>query len=82
MLDIYPSIAPRQLVQVRYDNRGRPVVDGIEVEFHENGRLKRFLDVDQGVPNGVEMVWDKDGRLLSRTVYRQGKPVDTPGSKL
>jgi hypothetical protein len=45
------------------------------VEFYENGRIKRFLDVDQGVPNGLELTWDSTGRLLSRIVYQNGKPV-------
>ena len=76
MLDIYPSVAPRLLVQVRRDYSGRSVRDGIEVEFHENGRLKRFLDIDGGVPNGIEATWDENGQPLSRVVYRQGKVVN------
>ena len=80
-LDIYPSRAPRKLVQLRRDAGGRQVADGIEVEFHENGRLKRFLDIDQGQPNGLEIVWDPAGRLLSRVVYRQGKRIDIPKSE-
>ena len=76
MMDIYPSIiGPRLLVQIRRDSRGQPVADGIEVEFYENGRVKRFVDIDHGIRNGVEMIWDADGKLLSRVVYRQGKPV-------
>jgi antitoxin component YwqK of YwqJK toxin-antitoxin module len=74
-LDLYPSRAPRKLVQVQRDSSGRPVPHGIEVEFYENGRIKRFLDVDQGVPNGLELTWDSTGRLLSRIVYQNGKPV-------
>jgi len=75
LLDIYPSIAPRKLVQVSRDAGGRPVPDGIEVEFYENGRIKRFLDIDKGIPSGVEMIWDINGQLISRVIYRQGKPV-------
>ena len=75
LLDQYPSRAPRKLVQMRYDASGRPVPDGIEVEFYENGRIKRFLDVDRGVPNGLELTWNPDGRLLSRVAYRNGTPV-------
>ena len=41
-LEIYPSVAPRKLVQVRHDASGRTVADGIEVEFYENGRIKHF----------------------------------------
>jgi tetratricopeptide (TPR) repeat protein len=81
LLEVYPSQAPRKLVQVRRDARGGALPDGIEVEWHENGRLKRFLDVDHGVPNGLEATWDPAGRLLSRVTYRQGVPV-TDGSKL
>ncbi|KPK23678.1 MAG: hypothetical protein AMJ61_15365 [Desulfobacterales bacterium SG8_35_2] len=80
LLDIYPSITPRLLVQVRRDPQGRPIRDGIEVEFYENGRVKRFLDLDWGVPNGVEIIWDKEGRQLSRKVYRQGKLVEGEGN--
>jgi len=76
ILDTYPSFAPRRLVQARRDSSGDWVLDGIEVEFHENGRLKRFLDIKQGKPNGLEKTWDSDGRLLSRAVYREGTPVN------
>ncbi len=81
LLDIYPSLAPRKLVQVRRDPSGRIVPDGIEVEFHENGRIKRFLDIDLGKPNGVEVIWDTDGRVLSRVVYREGIPVNGGADK-
>jgi tetratricopeptide (TPR) repeat protein len=76
VLDVYPSLAPRKLVQVRRNSGNRSVPDGIEVEFHENGRLKRFLDIDDGLPNGFEITWDKDGRMLSHTEFRYGKAVD------
>lgn len=68
ILDTYPSFAPRKLSQVRRDTAGNRVLDGIEVEFHENGRLKRFLDINRGKPNGLEITWDTDGRLLKRAV--------------
>ncbi|MBI5441068.1 MAG: tetratricopeptide repeat protein [Deltaproteobacteria bacterium] len=71
LLEIYPNITPRRVVQVRYDASGRAVPDGIEVEWHENGRIKRFLDVAQGVPNGLELTWDPGGRLLARKAYRK-----------
>jgi hypothetical protein len=75
-LDIYPSRAPRRLSQVRPGPDGYPVIDGIEVEFYENGRLKYFADVEKGKLNGVELEWDPEGRLLSRKEYRKGVPVD------
>jgi hypothetical protein len=75
-LDIYPGPAPRRLVQLRRDAGGRSIADGIEVEFHENGRLKSFRDFDRGVPSGLDMTWGADGRLLSRVVYRQGVQVN------
>jgi antitoxin component YwqK of YwqJK toxin-antitoxin module len=80
-LEIYPIIAPRKLVQMRYDSSGRPVPDGIETEWYENGRVKRYLDVDLGVPNGLELTWGPDGRLLSRVAYRQGKRVEGGAGK-
>ena len=49
--------------------------DGIQAEFHENGRIKRFVDFERGLANGLELIWDADGRLLSRQVYQQGAPV-------
>jgi tetratricopeptide (TPR) repeat protein len=76
LLDVYSSRAPHKLVQVRQDASGREVTDGIEVEWHENGRIKRFLDIDQGVPNGLELILDEQGQLLSQVVYRQGRTVD------
>jgi Flp pilus assembly protein TadD len=75
MLEIYPSRAPHKLAQVSRNTNGSTVFHGIEVEFHENGRLKRFLDLDHGKPNGLEMNWNQEGRLLSRVIYRQGIPV-------
>jgi tetratricopeptide (TPR) repeat protein len=75
-VDFYPSQAPRKLVQLRRDINGRSVPHGIEVEFYENGRVKRFMDIVWGVPNGLEILWDKGGDIVSRVMYRQGKPVN------
>jgi tetratricopeptide (TPR) repeat protein len=66
----YPSSAPRKLVQGRLNSSGNFIADGIEVEFHENGRLKRFLDIDQGKVKGLEMLWDAAGKQLSRQVHQ------------
>jgi len=74
-MDYYPSSAPRMLAQGRLNPGGLFIPDGIEVVFHENGRLKRFRDIEQGQPNGLEITWDADGKLLSRFDYRQGFPV-------
>jgi tetratricopeptide (TPR) repeat protein len=67
-LSRYPSAAPHKLVQGRLDSRGQFLPDGIEVEFHENGRLKRFLDIARGKPKGLEATWDAKGKQLSRQV--------------
>lgn len=75
LLDIYPSRAPRRLLQMHRTARGIPVPHGIDVEFYENGRLKHYKDFEQGKLDGLEMVWDADGKLLSRVFYRQGMPV-------
>ncbi len=80
-LDHYPSMAPLKLVQGRLNSSGIFIPDGIEADFHENGRLKRFLDIDQGKANGLEMTWDTDGRLLSRQAYQQGTPVNGEAGK-
>ena len=77
LLDVYPSLAPRGLMQVRRDSRGRPVPDGIKVEWYENGRLKHYQDYDLGVPDGFELTWDPEGKLLSRVEYRNGLRVGT-----
>ncbi len=74
-LDVYPSVAPRKLVQLRRDPSGRNIPDGMEVEFYENGRIKRFVDYTKGVMDGEELVWDRDGKLISRTLYQAGKAL-------
>jgi tetratricopeptide (TPR) repeat protein len=68
-LSRYASSAPQRLVQGRLDSSGNFVPDGIEVEFYENGRLKRFLDIERGSLKGLEITWDADGRQLSRVVH-------------
>jgi antitoxin component YwqK of YwqJK toxin-antitoxin module len=72
----YPNEGPRKLVQFGEDGRGRIVADGITVEFHENGRVKRLVDFDRGVKSGVETTWDDSGQVLSRVVAEQGNLVD------
>lgn len=69
-LDRYPSAAPRRLVQGRLDPNGNFIPDGIEAEFHENGRLKKFMDIDHGQAKGLELTWDKNGKLLSRKTHQ------------
>jgi len=56
------------LVQGRLDTSGQFVADGIEVEFHQNGRIKRFLDIELGTVKGLEITWDDKGTQLSRQV--------------
>jgi len=73
--DNYPNGAPRKLMQVSLDAKGQGIPDGIEVEFHENGRLKHFQDIDWGVPNGWEITWDAEGHELTRVRYDNGKQV-------
>jgi len=75
ILDTYPSLAPRKLLQVRQDANGRPVPDGIEVEFFENGRIKRFQDYQKGLKDGLELTWDEKGQQLSRVIYDRGTPM-------
>lgn len=65
----YPSSAPHKLTQGRSDASGQFVPDGIEVEFHENGRIKHFLDLEQGQIKGLEISWDAAGKQLSRLVH-------------
>jgi tetratricopeptide (TPR) repeat protein len=81
ILTLYPSEAPHTLTQVRRDVNGQAVIDGVKVEFYENGRLKYFADIDQGQLNGLEMNWDSEGQLLSRKAYQNGVPLnERPGS--
>ncbi len=74
-LEIYPSRAPRRLVQMRRISGGRLVPHGIEVEFYENGRLKSFKDLVGGKLHGLVKTWDEHGKELTSTVYKQGVPV-------
>jgi hypothetical protein len=76
LLNVYPSQAPSKLTQLYFDDNGRSIADGIEVEWYDNGRIRRFLDVDWGVPNGLEINWAPDGRMLSRVAFRDGKRID------
>jgi len=80
-LDYYPGLAPRMLVQGRRNTSGHFIPDGIEVVFHENGQLKRFIDYEKGVRHGDEISWDSDGGLLFRLVYKQGIPVNKAQNK-
>ena len=73
--DFYASAAPRRLVQGRRNAGGQFTPDGIEVIFYENGRLKQFVDYENGVKHGTELQWKSNGQLLTRQVYRQGIPV-------
>lgn len=74
-LEIYPSRAPRKLMQMRRLPGGRLIPQGIEVEFHENGRLKSFKDLVGGKVNGLVKSWDEQGKELTSMVNRQGIPV-------
>jgi len=60
----YPSAAPRKLVQGRINDGGKFIQDGIAVEFHENGRLKQFVDYELGKVLGLVKAWDETGNPL------------------
>ena len=64
----FPTGAPRKIVQGRMDSSGNFIPDGIDADFYENGRLKRFQDIDLGKAIGLDITWDEDGKLLSRQV--------------
>jgi tetratricopeptide (TPR) repeat protein len=66
----YPSTAPQTLTQGRMNASGEFIADGIQVEFYENGRLKRFLDIAHGKVKGLEVTWGPDGRQLTRQVHK------------
>ncbi len=66
LMDAYSPGVPKQLVQVRNGANGNRVRDGIEVEFYENGRLKRFLDISKGQPLREDITWDMDGSRLEQ----------------
>jgi antitoxin component YwqK of YwqJK toxin-antitoxin module/Flp pilus assembly protein TadD len=72
----YSDDGPRKLVQLGPDSNGRTLADGITVEFHENGRVKRLVDFERGVKSGIEITWDDSGQVLSRVVAQQGNLVD------
>jgi len=80
-LDYYPSAAPRTLVQGRRNVSGQFIADGIEVVFHENGRLMGYTEYEGNVRHGDEFNWDRDGRLLSHRVYQQGIPANNGGGR-
>jgi hypothetical protein len=60
----YPSGAPQEIVQVRTDTTGRYIPFGIMTQWYEDGELKRFVDYADGVPHGVEVLWDPSGRVI------------------
>jgi hypothetical protein len=74
-LGLYPTREPYKLAQGHLGAEGRFIAHGIQVELYQSGRIKRFLDLDRGQPNGLELTWSPDGKLLTRKSYRQGVPV-------
>ncbi len=71
-LEIYPSRAPRKLVQLRRLPGGRVLPHGIEVEFYENGRLKSFRDLVGGKVTGPVKTWDEQGKELTGSAAAPG----------
>jgi tetratricopeptide (TPR) repeat protein len=71
-LEEYPSGTPRKIVQVKLDASGRAVPEGIWTEWYESGELKRFVDYADGVPHGVEVIWNPAGGVISLTQYQHG----------
>jgi tetratricopeptide (TPR) repeat protein len=63
-LEIYPSKAPRRLIQLRRIAGSQMIPHGVEVEFYESGRLKSYKDLDGGKISGEVKSWDKNGNLL------------------
>ncbi len=69
---IYSSGAPQKVVQRMLDRSGHAINHGILTEWHENGTLKRFIDYANGEKEGIEMIWNEGGQLLSKDRFRQG----------
>jgi tetratricopeptide (TPR) repeat protein len=66
-VDEYSSGTIRRIIQVKLDPEDRAVADGIWTEWHEGGEPLRYLEVSNGVPDGVEVAWDEEGRMIART---------------
>jgi tetratricopeptide (TPR) repeat protein len=73
----YESGYPRTIAQTQPDASGHQVPDGIWTEWYDGGKLRRFVDYEGGVPNGVSVTWDESGRPVERMVYRHGTPTNS-----
>ena len=66
----YESGSPRQIVQVRPGADGNYIPDVIWTEWYEGGELRRFVDYRNGRADGVDVQWDENGSVVSRTRYQ------------
>jgi len=72
----HPSEAPRTIFLKDLGSSGQDQPDGFLTEWYEDGSLKRYADYVHGILHGLEVQWDKDGQVLSRTKYAKGGKVE------
>ncbi len=63
------------LQSLRAADKDQP--DGFLTEWYEDGSLKRYADYVRGILHGVEVQWNKEGHVISRSKYAKGVKVDS-----
>lgn len=66
------SGAPSTIFLQRSTEQERALPDGFYTEWYSDGSLKRYAEYVMGVLHGVDVHWDPEGTLLSRTSYSRG----------
>ena len=77
----HPSGFPSSIVQVRRNAAGKYIPEGIWTEWYESGELKRYVDYADGVPHGMALSWNREGQILSQSLFRNGVRSEVWGKK-
>jgi len=46
------------------------------VNYYENGNIHREMEMDRGMPDGVQIEYHENGTVAFRLNYRRGMPID------
>jgi tetratricopeptide (TPR) repeat protein len=66
----YPSGVPEKVFIRNAGSVDLP--DGLYTEWYENGTPRLYYELQHGAPHGVEVLWNQDGSLQSRSTYEKG----------
>ncbi len=76
--DVYNKMTEngyRVVYQIKKAPDGKDFLDGLLSVFTKNEKLVCLASYRDGLPDGVEVLWNESGQIISQTTFSKGKKI-------